>query len=459
MLYGYTRKIEWLRAFGLTLPLLFNVACSDGAPDPGSDLPSAGRGTGGSDSPVGGASSASGASGAGMTSVAGSMTQTGGSAQAGKTGVGGSAQAGQGGAQLGGAGTDGGAPNVDPGGNVAPVVAAGVRWFGRVDVSDASAIKFAWSGAGFIGTFSGASVSVKLRTEGSGDIYFQPVIDGMPATRFAVAGGDKTYDIATGLSAGEHEIELYRESEGKGLPYSVFTGFAAGTPGTPPAFSGRLIEVIGDSISAGYGNLGTEQHTGGAADPTGGCHFDTKTESAYMAYGHVAARALNADASVLAGSGWGIYSDNGGDTKNVMPALFSNTVGEQKTPAWSFVAQPQAVVINLGTNDSSAHTLTAENFKPAYSAFIATVRSKYPGALIVCAVGSLMSGTDRDNAVKYIKEILADLSTQGDAKLEFLDLGSQDVNQGTGCDWHPSAAEDARMAGVLAADLKAKLGW
>src|SRR6185369_9336946 len=142
--------------------------------------------------------------------------------------------------------------------------------------------------------------------------------------------------------------------------------------------------------------------------------------------------------------------------KNVMPALFPNTVGEQKAPAWSFVAQPQAVVINLGTNDSSAHNLTAEKFKPAYSAFVATVRSKYPSALIVCAVGSLMSGTDRDDAVKYIKEILTDLA---DKNAKFLDLGSQDVNKSTGCDWHPSSAEDARMAGVLSADLKASLGW
>jgi hypothetical protein len=349
----------------------------------------------------------------------------------------------------------GGAPN----GGVAAVIAAGVRWFGRVDVSDPNAIEFAWSGTGFVGSFMGATVSVKLRTEGSGDIYFQPVVDGTPGPRFAVAGGEKTYDIATNLGAGAHEVALYRESEGKGLPSSVFSGFAAGTPGEPPTFSGRLIEIIGDSISAGFGNLGVEQHPGGGQDPNGGCSFDTKTESAYLAYGHVAARAVDADASVLAGSGWGIYSDNGGSTANVMPALFSNTVGEQSAPAWSFAAKPQAVVINLGTNDSSAHNLTADKFKPAYAAFLTTIRGKYPDALILCAVGSMLSGTDRSNAVTYINELAADRAAQGDDKVKLLDLGTQDALQGTGCSWHPNVAEDARMAGLLAAELKSSLGW
>jgi hypothetical protein len=443
---------EFLRALTFILTTLTGIACSDGAAPADSNLPGSGTNAGGQANSAG--SSGSGASAGSGASSAGTAAQTGGTSPTGG-GSGGSAQAGS---AAGGAPTDGG---TDPGppGSVAPVLAAGVRWFGRVDVSDPSAIRFAWSGSGFVGTFSGASVSVKLRTEGSGDIYFQPVVDGTKGTRFAVTGAEQTYEIASSLGAGEHEIELYRETEGKGFGYSVFSGFAAGTPGTPPAFSGRLIEVVGDSISAGYGNLGMEQHANGAADPNGGCRFETKTESAYLAYSHVAARAVDADASVLAGSGWGMYSDNQGSTQNVMPALFSNTLGEQKTPAWTFAAKPQAVVVNLGTNDSSAQNLTADKFKPAYAAFLTTLRDTYPDALILCAVGSMMYGTDRDNAVTYIKQLVADLSAAGDSKIKFLDLGSQDANQGTGCDWHPNVAEDARLAGLLAAELKSSLGW
>jgi hypothetical protein len=48
----------------------------------------------------------------------------------------------------------------------------------------------------------------------------------------------------------------------------------------------------------------------------------------------------------------------------------------------------------------------------------------------------------------------------GDAgKVAFVDLGSQDALQGTGCDWHPDVAEDQRMADTLAPVMRLKLGW
>jgi lysophospholipase L1-like esterase len=457
MMSGNFPATKLVRIFALTVAIAASVACSDAGP-PASSM--AGGGTsGGGQASMSGSSAVSGASGS-VASSAGTAAQTGGASHGGGAGAGGSngGASSQAGTGTSGTATDGGA-GPGPGGGEAAVIAAGVRWVGRADVSDPNAVQFAWSGSGFVGTFSGASVSVKLRTEGSGDIYFQPVVDGVLGARFAVSGAEQAYEIASNLSAGPHEVELYRESEGKGLGYSVFTGFAAGAPGTPPPFSGRLIEVIGDSISAGYGNLGMEQHQNGAADPNGGCRFETKTESAYQAYSHVAARSLDADASVLAGSGWGVYSDNEGNTKNVMSALFSNAVGEKTAPAWSFAAQPQAVVINLGTNDASAKNLTAEKFKPAYATFLTTVRAKYPEALILCAVGSMIYGADRDNALLYLGQIVADRAAEGDKKVEVLDLGSQDANKGTGCDWHPNVAEDARMAAVLAAKLKTSLGW
>lgn len=426
------------------------MACSDGAEPNSSPGPSGGA-------PKGGAAGTEGGAVGGVSTSAG-MTPAGGQSELGGGGMqqlgGGGGAAAQAGAGANDAGTGGGANA-----GAAPVLAAGVRWFGRVDVRDADAIAFAWSGTGFVGTFTGATVSAKLRSEGSGDIYFQPVVDGVKGPRFAVSGAEKTYELATNLGAGSHEVALYRESEGKGLPSSVFSGFVAGTPGAPPPFSGRLIEVIGDSISAGFGNLGTELHPNGGQDPNGGCAFSTMTESAYMAYGHVAARAVNADASVLAGSGWGIYSDNTGDTKNVMPALFANTLGDHDATVWSFAAKPQAVVINLGTNDAGAHNLTADKFKPAYAAFLTTIRSKYPDALILCAVGSMLSGADRQSAMMLLGELVASRAAQGDQKVKLLDLGTQNALDGTGCSWHPNVAEDARMAALLAAELRASLGW
>jgi len=315
-----------------------------------------------------------------------------------------------------------------------------------------------------VATATGASLSVSMRSDGAADpIYFQPVIDGTPGARLSVAAaeGAKTLILGSGLPPGDHTVALYRETEGKaGFATSTFLGFVDGTLKAPPPYSGRLIEIVGDSISAGYGDLGAEQHPNFGPDPTGGCRFSTQTESAYVTYGAVAAHTLSADASIVAASGWGIYSDNLGSTANVLPKVYANTIGGQAQPAWSFAVEPQAVIINLGTNDFAANmTLGSDAFTTAYRAFLATVRGKYSHAWIYCAIGSLLYGTGLTNATTYINALVATANAGGDTKVKVLNFGQQDTSLGTGCDYHPSAVEHQRMAGILTNELRSTLGW
>jgi lysophospholipase L1-like esterase len=332
------------------------------------------------------------------------------------------------------------------------VVAAGVRWRGRVDTSDASAPRFGWSGSGFVGRFSGTSIAVELKNDDA--YFFQVVIDGHKKDRFQADKGRTVHVVAGGLAEGSHTVELTREIEAS-YGVSQFFGVKQATLLAPPASPGRLIEFVGDSITAGYGNLGNEPHPNyGNPSP---CRFSFETESAYMSYGAVAARALAADASIIAMSGWGVFRSREANLNDVLPKVYANALGPSAAPPWDFRTQPQLVVINLGTNDFHPGDPDGD-YTAALGNFVDAVRARYPAAWIFCAVGTMYQTAQHAKALSYTQSVVN--SRGGDAgKVAAVDLGSQDVLQGTGCDWHPSVAEDQRMADILVPLARQKLGW
>jgi len=350
---------------------------------------------------------------------------------------------------------DAAAPGLDAG-----TITGAPRWTGRVDATNASAVKFAWQGAGLVATVNGTTVGVKLRTEGTSTVFFKTVVDGTPALRFEVtSGADRTVTLASGLSAGDHLIELYRETEGM-YGMSTFLGFTAGTVKGAPAASGRLIEVVGDSISAGYGNLGTEPHPGWVANPA--CHWTAENSSWFATYAAVAGRALNAEVSTLARSGWGMYRDNTGSITGVLSSVWGKALGTGNAAAWGFGPQPNAVVVNLGTNDWAKGDPGAA-YETAYIAFLQQVRTKYPDAWIFCTIGSMLGQPELGQVKARLAAVVAARSGAGDTKVSTFDFGTQDMGPDgsvpTGCDWHPNVADNARMAEILKTQLKAKLGW
>jgi hypothetical protein len=67
------------------------------------------------------------------------------------------------------AGTGGGGTTTSGSGGTGP---GGLRWIGRVDASNPSAAKFAWSGSGLVAIVNGAQISVTLQTEGATSAAF-----------------------------------------------------------------------------------------------------------------------------------------------------------------------------------------------------------------------------------------------------------------------------------------------
>ncbi|GEM_PF-567894 len=401
--------------------------------------------TGGKSSATGGKSSATGGK---SSATGGKSSTTGGATSVGTSGGTSSATGGSSASTGGTLGSTGGTSSTNTG---------AIRWVGRVEPIDETSAQFAWQGAGLIANVSGSTIAVKLRTEGTNTVYFQPVVDHDVLPRFKVdRGADRTITIATGLGSGDHLVELYRETEGY-YGISTFLGFTSGTVTGAPTSNGRLLEVVGDSISAGYGNLGTEPHPNWVANPA--CTWTEENSSWYATYAAVAGHALGAEVSTIARSGAGMVRDNTNDRNNVLPNMYGNTLGTNDTTPWPFTIKASAVVINLGTNDW-ANGDPGASYETAYTQFIAKVRSNYPDAWIFLVIGSMLNEPE----LTQVKTRLASVvSKAGDSKIMTFDLGIQDMGDDgtvpTGCDWHPNVADHKRMAGILQAQLSAKLGW
>ena len=164
-------------------------------------------------------------------------------------------------------------------------------------------------------------------------------------------------------------------------------------------------------------------------------------------------RALNAEVSIVARSGWGVYRDASGNTSNVLSSVYADVLGTQSTPRWDFKRQADAVVINLGTNDS-AQGDPGQRFEAAYAALV-RAWAAYPNAWIFLTIGPMTPDPLLTRMRAHLSNVVTSMA---DSKVTAVDVAVQDATS-TGCDYHPNVAETKIMAGVLTSAIKSKLGW
>jgi hypothetical protein len=329
--------------------------------------------------------------------------------------------------------------------------APAVRWIGRFDRSNPSQPIAEWSASAMQARFSGTSVSVRL---GGANNYFAAVVDGVDQP-VITTNGASSYPVATGLAAGTHDVLVVRRDEAFDQP-SQLVGFDFGNGGQllapPPAATHRL-EVIGDSLSVGYGDECTNAKIG----------FTAATENANIAYGPLAARALGAEIHVVAWSGKGLYQNRDGTMTETMPILWGRTIPTDTTSHWDpsqWVAD--AVVINLGANDYAPMGDPSAGYQAAYLTFVTQLRGVYPQAFFFCALGPTMTAAGLASAHTAISNVIAMRAAAGDTKLKYVEFPTQNCQadgSGCGCDYHPNAATQQSMATILEGALHDTLGW
>ncbi len=343
-----------------------------------------------------------------------------------------------------------------------------VRLTGRVDVRDPKRVVFGYPGVLVELEFVGAAVNVLLNDHGSSEPkkanHYQVFVDGKPDKEIVVTAGQMEYELASGLAAGPHRVGLYRLTEnfvGKTefLGFRLF-GKEAKLADLPPRPSKR-IEIVGDSITCGYGNEASIEMPP-KGNPSSG--FTAENENHYLSYGAIAARELGAELQTVCVSGIGVTRDYGGKTTEQMPELYLRTSPFDSDQRWTFDKYvPDLVIVNLGTNDFGKGLPDEVSFIAAYEGFVAELRELYPRAHIACITGTMVSdawppGEQRLTKLNgWVSGVIERRKQGGDSNMSFFAMTPQSPPFGE--DWHPTLATHQKMASELVNHLKSVIAW
>lgn len=341
--------------------------------------------------------------------------------------------------------------------------AQALRFLGRIDPNTK---ELSWPASGLAFNFTGKSASVGIASIW-GENSIEMVIDGgEPIVTGNVVG--TSIDTPSDLADGVHIVEIRKRSEA--MFGSIYLGdvTTTGTFGsdTPRA---KRIQIIGDSVTAGYGIMGTYP-----------CENYAELENVEITYGALTAKNLSADHDIIAWSGDGLlrnYPTGEVDSNPVVPQLWTRYSANDADNTYTFPDTDviDIVVINLGTNDfaymltnSSGQLYDARTaIDPAvYTAglvdFATTIRSHYPDVEIFITSSPLLSDG-------YPKTTDTQHTTQSDAiqaavaqigiKAHFVNFPTQDTsNNNIVCDYHPSASTHEQLAAILTTAIQSALG-
>jgi lysophospholipase L1-like esterase len=319
-----------------------------------------------------------------------------------------------------------------------------VRYVGRFDDTDPSAVRASWSGSGFVVRFRGTGARATLR----GGRYFTVVVDGaVQPDPLAVSETDATYELASELADAEHTIEVYRRTEGLFGPTVVGEVEVDGELLAVPRPT-RQVEIVGDSNSTGYGVEG----------PDAFCGFSAETENHYVTWGAIAARAVDAELSTVAWSGKGVVSNYGGDRTEPLPTLYDRVVATE-VGSGGTIRQADVVFVTLGGNDYSPNGGPPdEEFVVGYVSLLQQIRGRHPDALIVCVPPRLANASATARLRSSIDEAVDERIVAGDAQTLVADIEIEDYPD-LGCDFHPGIETHALLAEKAVEFLRTELGW
>ncbi len=321
-----------------------------------------------------------------------------------------------------------------------------LRFTGRIEKSDPEWPRLYQPGIYLEAAFAGESCKIIVRDQqlwGENQNYLQVVLDGQ-STRIQTKGALDTIEISVEIKKDFHHLLICKNTEAN-IGWIEIGGLICKELVPLPPSPSRKMEFIGNSITCG-----ASSDISGIPCGKGKWHDQ---HNAYLSYGPLTARELNASWHLSSVSGIGlIHSCCGMDV--LMPQVFDNIDMRGDSILWDFKRyQPDVVTICLGQNDGIQDE---DEFCKAYLLFLSGLRKTYPKAELICLTSPMANEELKRYLEKNLSIIVETMHKNGDLKVDkFFFRG----NYTNGCDYHPDLADHAAISKELTPFIQEKMNW
>ncbi|MCD4487252.1 GDSL-type esterase/lipase family protein [Chromobacterium vaccinii] len=314
---------------------------------------------------------------------------------------------------------------------------------------------------GWQATWPGANWNVRVAAQAVGVTledavnYYALEVDGKAVQKISPAAGERTIwqDLP---DSKPHAVRLFKLTQSPDNP-GLFKGFSLrqGWPlGLPPK-PRRQIEFIGDSWTVAYGNLSATR------DCTD--RQIVERSDASQSFAAYLGKLYGAQIQNNGMSGMGMVRNWGGNMPQVdyrsyhlrlLQNLPETAPGNNAGRRYGW--RPQLVVIALGVNDfgtdvgldeKRSQQQLADDYVRAYHGLIAQLKQRYGNPAFLLAATYLWPA-DR---MRPLVSRIADEERRQGTTVAYVDWQNIEL---TGCNWHPSLSDHAKMATQMDAAIR-----
>ncbi|HEU5067005.1 MAG TPA: SGNH/GDSL hydrolase family protein [Sphingomicrobium sp.] len=324
-----------------------------------------------------------------------------------------------------------------------PLVAIRTVAVGRVEREPNGMLRRQWPGTYFETAIRGSSAYFRM---GKGEVSLRVTVDGAaPVPLVKPAPG--LYRIG-GLAPGVHRVRVQVASESQNGP-TEFGGFfaPAGVSAAVLPARSRQIEFIGDSHTVGYANTSSKHQ---CTDEEIWQTTDTTVGVPALTAAH-----YDADYQVNAISGRGIVRNYNGFAADTLPQAYPYMLFDKAQPYRDPNWHPQLIVVSLGTNDFSTPLNPGEkwsnrqqlqsDYESTFVRFLTGLHARNPRARFL-----LWAATPSPELNSEIEKVVQDMRSAGGTQIDYVPVRGLAMSA---CNWHPSAADDAKIASALERDI------